>query len=101
MNVYTERGREMDNQHLWDNARNSVLRASLAPRPHDSCLAHTGSLAQPHDMHQQVDRESRDGLEGAASASSDAPPLAALAAASTATGTATPSLFSGPVIYVR
>ena len=78
---------------MCDKAHNSVLRASLAPRPHDSFLAHIGSLAQPHDLHQQVDRELRDGLEGAASASSDAPPLVALAAASTATAAATPSPF--------
>ena len=54
----TERGREREryDQELWDKAHNSVLRASLVPRTHDSFLAHTGSLAQPHDLHQQADR---------------------------------------------
>ena len=88
-----ERERQRYDQELWDKAHNSVLRASLVPRTHDSFLAHTGSLAQPHDLHQQADRELLDGLGGAASASSDAPPLAALAAASTATAAATPSPF--------
>ena len=88
-----ERERERYDQELWDKAHNSVLRASLVPRTHDSFLAHTGSLAQPHDLHQQADRELLDGLGGAASASSDAPPLAALAAASTATAAASPSPF--------
>ena len=91
----TERGREREryDQELWDKAHNSVLRASLVPRTHDSFLAHTGSLAQPHDLHQQAVRELLDGLGGAASASSDAPPLVALAAASTATAAASPSPF--------
>ena len=88
-----ERERERYDQELWDKAHNSVLRASLVPRTHDSFLAHTGSFAQPHDLHQQADRELLDGLGGAASASSDAPPLAALAAASTATAAASPSPF--------